>query len=205
MIDFEYAARHLRGIWQLAADNEDWREEMDLTLDGVFRSLWAIFLALPFSLLGFTAAARAIAQTPEYPRTMFSKAPLGVLLGLEVLTMVGAWFISIAILAFTARRIGASKQAAGLIVTFNWSQLFGGMVATIPALGLIATGSLEIFATLAIPSLIFSLFLIWSVVRKTLAADVGVTVAILAVIIAAELGVNSAITSGGIWVYQLLS
>lgn len=205
MMDFDYAAQHLRGVWRLAAGDENWRQDMDLTLDGFFRSLWAMALAIPFALLGFTAAARAIALTPEYPRTMFSKAPLGVLLGIEVLTMIIAWFFSIAILAFSAKRIGASKQAAGLIVTFNWSQLLGGMVAVIPAIALIASGSLELFAILAIPALIFNLFLAWSVIRKNLAIDIGVTIAILAIIIAAEIGVNSVITRGGVWVYQLLS
>ena len=205
MIDFEYAGRHLRGVWRLVSGDAAWRDDMDFTTEGVFRSFWAVALSAPFALFGFVAAARAVARTPEYPRTIFAKAPLGVLLAAEIATMVLFWAAAIAILAFGAQRLGASRNAAAVIVAFNWSQLLAVIAASAPALVLALTGNAALFAALALPVLAFSVFLLWVVLRRNLPLDVGLAVAMIAALIVVELALNSLVANGAIWLYQLVS
>ncbi|MEO1252311.1 MAG: hypothetical protein AAFW81_08205, partial [Pseudomonadota bacterium] len=79
MIDTQYALDHLRGVWRLALRREDWRRGLDISVDGFFKSLWAIALTLPFAFLAFAAAARAVRSSPEYADSDLVRAPLSVL------------------------------------------------------------------------------------------------------------------------------
>ncbi|MEM8772163.1 MAG: hypothetical protein AAGD92_10985 [Pseudomonadota bacterium] len=205
MIDFDYAAQHLRGVSRLLIGRDDWREDMDFSTDGVFKSLWAIALTAPFSALGFIATEKAVRHSPDYTNTMFAKAPFSLLLVAELIGLVLFWGVSIALLAFTAKRIGASRHAAGAIVSFNWSQLLSSLVWAVPAAILVVTNQPEVLALAVLPVIILGLFLLWRVLRQGLAMTIGGAVSFIVMLMIFEVAFNSLLMNGAIWLYRLMS
>ena len=65
MIRLDYAASQIGAVWKMGWNRPGWEETLDRTVDGVFKSFWAIFLAVPFSFLGFYSARRFAERTPE--------------------------------------------------------------------------------------------------------------------------------------------
>ena len=134
MITINYVAQNIRGVWKMAfGGGEEWREDLDFTTDGVFKSLWAIVISAPLALLAFAAGRRAVMDTPQYHETIFANAPFSLLLAAEMGALVLYWSASIAALVMTAKAINASRQIACLIVAFNWSQLLGFIIIALPA------------------------------------------------------------------------
>ena len=145
MISFDYAARHLRGVWRLACGDDDWRNDMDLTTDGVFASFWAVAFSVPFEIMGGMAEARIAAATPAYSSSLYASVPIAVMLGTQIIASLIAWGVTIAALVLVAQRVGASRESAGLIISYNWSQLLAYFSVMAPAAAIAVTGSAEFF------------------------------------------------------------
>ncbi len=205
MISFDYAARHLRGVWRLAAGDENWRSEMDLTTEGVFASFWAIALSAPFAAVGVLAENRIAEASPAYQSTLYARAPMAIMLPAELLSSLVAWFITVAALGLVARRLGATRDAAALIVSFNWSQLLAFLAVMAPALAIVATGNAEIGALLFLAVLIFSIYLFWVVLRRNLPIEVSVAIVLIVGLSAASFGVYVILTNSAVRLYQLFS
>lgn len=205
MIDFEYAGRHVRGVWRMAIGAPDWTDDVDRSVDGVFRSFWAIALATPFALLAFHSAARAARLSPRYAETVFAKAPAPLIISAEMLGFIASWAASVAALGAIARALKESNHAASLIVTYNWSQLLTMAVASVPAALLAVTGATELFVLLALPAIAFSFFVLWGVLRRNLSITVGVAISLIALLTLIELLINAATTQGAVALIQLLS
>jgi len=205
MIDFEYAGRNVRGVWRMALDEPGWTDDIDRSVDGVFRSFWAMALAAPFALLAFHSAARAARLSPRYAETVFAKAPAPVIISAEMLGFIASWAASVAALGAIARALKSSNRAASLIVTFNWSQLLTMAVASIPAALLALTGATQLFVLLALPAIVFSFFVMWGVLRRNLSVTIGVAISLIALLTLIELLVNAATTQGAVALVQLLS
>lgn len=205
MIDFDYAGRHVRGVWRMISGDAGWAEDIDRSVDGVFRSFWAILFTTPFALLSFHAAHRAALASPQYEETVFSRAPAPVVIAGEMLAFGASWLASVVILALAARQFQATRNAAALIVAFNWSQLLTFAAASIPAAVLALTGSSPVFVALALPAIVFSIVVLWGVLRRNLPVTVGVAIALIALLTFAEIAINAITTEGAIALFQLLS
>lgn len=206
MISFEYAGRQLRAVWRLAfSSDEGWRSELDGTVDGVFRSLWAIALSAPFALLTFLAGRRVIAQSPDYQQTVFAQAPGALLFLAEMISIVVSWAASLALLAAAARRLNASRRAADLIVAFNWSQFLAFSFAAAPAVAFVATDMVEAFALFALPAIALSTYLLWRVLRRNLPVGVGLAIGLLIGISILKVVVNTIIANGAVGLYGLFA
>ncbi len=205
MISFDYAARHLRGVWRLAAGEENWREDMDLSTDGVFASFWAIALSAPFAIVGVLAEYRIAEASPAFRSSLYARAPIAVMAPMELLSSLAAWLITIAVLGLVARRLGATRETAALIVSFNWSQLFAFLTVMAPAVAIAATGNAEISSLLFLGVLIFSIYLFWIVIRRNLPIDIGVAVMLIVGLSAVSFGVYAILTNAAVRLYQLFS
>jgi hypothetical protein len=205
MITVNYAAQNMRGVWRMAFGGGDWREDIDLTTDGVFKSLWAIALAAPLALLTFASARRAAMDMPQFQEAIFSKAPFSLLLAAELGAFTLYWAASIAALAMTASAINASQRAASVIVAFNWSQLLSFIIIAAPAALLGMTGNINLFVLLYLPALFLSLAILWGVLRQCLPVNIIMTISLIAMLALIEIIINTLVAHGAVKLYQLLS
>lgn len=204
MIDFEYAAHNIKGVWRMAfTDAEDWRRDIDRSVGGVFRSLWAVALATPFKLLMAALAQRAGAKMNLDDPLL--AAPRAMVLTAEMAAYLIDWAASIAALVLIARTLRASDRAADLIVAFNWGQVITVVVATAPFAVFAITGSPHAATLLMLPAFAFAIALIWRIIRKCLPLDIGMAVAVVAILALIGILANGIARSGAFLVLQLLS
>lgn len=205
MIDFDYAGQHVRGVWRMVTGDENWTEDIDQSVDGVFRSFWAIVFTTPFALLAFHSARRAAEASPQYDESIFSRAPPPVVMAAELVAFCASWLATVIILALAARQFRATRNAGALIVAFNWSQILTFAAAAIPAAVLALTGSSPVFMALALPAVAFSIMVLWGLLRRNLPVTIGVAIAMIALLTAVELLINAVTTQGAVALFQLLS
>jgi hypothetical protein len=191
MIDFDYIARHVRGVWRMAFGGGDWREDMDRSMDGVFASFWAIIITAPFVLVAVTASKQLAAPSTEFSNVVYAKTPLPVLFTAEIIALAAYWAASIAALVLTARSLNATRQVAGLIVAYNWGQLVIFMLSAAPAATLIFTGNLNLFALVALPAGIAGVFILWRILRQNLPLTIGGVIFLIVLLTVVKLFVNS--------------
>ncbi len=203
MISLDYAATHLRGIWRLAVGDENWRDELDITTEGVFASLWAIAFAAPFAILGVITDSNIAKSAPAYQNSAYAKIPLAVILPTELLSSLIGWLITLAVLGFTARRLGQSRNAAGLIISYNWSQLLAFITILAPACTIALTGNAQLSALIYLGIFVFSIYLFWVVLRRNIEIDVSITIALIVGLFALSLGVSTILLNAAHWLNQL--
>ncbi len=206
MINFDYIARHVRGVWRMAfgGHESDGGDGMDRSMDGVFASFWAIIITAPFAMVAFTADKQIAASSTEFSNTVYAKTPLPVLFTAEIIALAAYWAASIAALALTARSLNATRQVAGLIVAYNWGQLVIFMLSAAPAATLIFTGNLNLFALVALPAGIAGVFILWRILRQNLPLTIGATIFLIVLLTAIKLFVNSIVVQTIVSFYFLL-
>ncbi len=205
MISFAYAARHLRGVWRLAAGDDDWRDEMDLSTEGVFTSFWAIAFSAPFAIVGVLTEYKIAGSAPAFQSSLYAKAPLVILAPVELLASLIVWLMTAAALGFVAKRLEATQETTALIVSFNWSQLLAFITVLAPAVVFVTTGNAQIGSLLYFVVLIFSIYLFWIVIRRILPITVGVTILVIVGLSAVSFGIYAVLTNLAIRLYQLVS
>lgn len=205
MISPDYVAQQFRGVWRMAFGGGDWRADIDSTTDGVFRSFWAIALSAPLAVIAFLAARETLTETPEIQETILVKAPVLVLLASEIVALVLYWTANIGALVITASSINASRQAANVIVAFNWSRLIAFALVAAPAAILGLTGNVSLFVLLYLPALFLSLAILWGVLRACLPINIVMTVSLIAMLVLIEIIIDTLVTYGAIGLYQLLT
>ncbi|NOX83599.1 MAG: hypothetical protein GXP06_11555 [Alphaproteobacteria bacterium] len=206
MINFDYIARHVRGVWRMAFggnESDGGGDGMDRSMDGVFASFWAIIITAPFAMVAFTADKQIAASSTEFSNTVYAKTPLPVLFTAEIIALAAYWAASIAALVLTARSLNATRQVAGLIVAYNWGQLVIFMLSTAPAATLIFTGNLNLFALVALPAGIAGVFILWRVLRVSLPLTIGATIFLIVLLTAIKLFVNSVVVQAIVSFYFL--
>ncbi|MEM9015258.1 MAG: hypothetical protein AAGB02_09160 [Pseudomonadota bacterium] len=205
MIDFDYAGQHVRGVWRLAFGGGDPHSDLDNSHSGVFRSLAAIILSAPFTLLAVTSARRAALMSPDIRSSALSEAPIAVFLTAKTTVFLLDWAIGLAALIFTARLLGATEKAAGAIVSYNWAQLIIAIVVAGPLVILGMTADANIFSLFYFPALAFSIVLLWRVLRASLPLDVGMAIALIAVLLLIGVVANASVSYVALGLLQLFS
>ena len=205
MINFEYAARHIRGVWRIAFGGGDWREDMDLSVDGVFRSFWAMAFTAPFMLLAFVSIRRTAAQSEILASDPLQNAPSAFVLTIESLGFVADWALSVVALVALARTMKAENRVADVIVSYNWAQVMTAAAVSIPFALVAIAGSESAAGLLTLPAVVFSIFITWRVLRECLSLDVTMTVATIAVLTLISLVVSAALSGIALSLLQLFS
>ena len=205
MVDFEYASRNINGVLRMAFGKEDWREYVDRSVDGVFKSFWAIPLTAPFSLLAFVSARRAAENSPDIASSVLTTTPLGVLITAEFVGFFLDWALSIGAIIFIARTLNAGSRIADAIIGFNWTQLIAAAIISIPVFVFGLTNDTNVFSLLYLPAVIVAIVLLWRVMRSCLPLSIGMTIALLATLMLIGIIANATVSTAAIFIFQLVS
>lgn len=173
MIGFDYAASQLAGVWRMAWNRDGWRDELDRSVDGVFRSLWAAMFAAPFSLLGYILLRRAAERLPNLPETPLLRAPLLFGLSVETIEYFANWGAALVALILFARALGASARISEIIIGFNWLHVFTAAIRSAPLIAFELTGGRQLTGVIAIVSTVLIFALLWGVIRRGVGASVA--------------------------------
>lgn len=183
MILFDHAARQIAGAWKMAMDADDWRASLDRSLDGVFQSLSAVLFAAPLIALRTLSARQAAIRISDDPDPFYAAAPLAGLIAGDLVAFSLDWAASLTLLVLLARASGAGRQAADIIVGYNWIQPIV-VALQLPAVALMAaTASRTLGGLVGLPALAIILTLIWGVVRRGLGAQIGPSAAVVVLLV----------------------
>ena len=205
MIQSDYVITHLRGIWQLIVGRKDWRADMDISVDGVFRSLWALALSTPIAIIAAIATQNLQALVPESTDAIKVTAPLPVSIFAMLVSLAVTWFGILAGLVAVTRGMNATHAAGPLIITYNWSQLLSFLAFMAPISVFAITQSAEAFVLSALPVAIFELVILWNIIRRILPIGVGGAIALMLGVLVGEQIIGSLVHDSLISLYGALS
>ncbi len=170
MISIDQAARQIGGAWKMAFNRGDWRRSLDRATEDVFASMAAFILSAPLVALFTISAQRASARIPDFSESLYVTTPLPALIAADLITYALDWAASLILLVMIARSTAAGKQAAELIVGYNWIQPVIA-AAQLPAIAIMAsTASTALGGLFGLPALVLTLALLWGVIRRGLGA-----------------------------------
>jgi len=179
MISFEYAAVQLVAVWRMAINNPGWRDSLDRSVDGVFRSFFAILFAAPFTIFSYLALQRAAGNLPDIPATPMLEAPLPFFIFWEATAYLLDWAVSLGVIVLVAKAVNAERNVAQTIIAFNWTQVLTAAAQAAPFAAMTLTTNAAIVGTVALPALVFSIFVYWGVLRRGLDVSAGVVIALI--------------------------
>ena len=188
MTDLRYYAEQIGGMWAMAIGRPAWRDRLDRSTDGVFRSFWALVPALIITLI-FAAYVHANPALIEDATGLTQSGTLTVpslplWLIMETLHLVVSWGAGLWIVVFSGTRLEGRHAAADLIVGYNWLQLVFRVALIFPMALFIITGTRGVAGLVVIPIVGLSVFLHWGVLRRAIpsanwSAIIGLMLAIL--------------------------
>ncbi|MEL7489801.1 MAG: hypothetical protein AAGJ73_03705 [Pseudomonadota bacterium] len=186
MISFDYAANQIGGVWRLAfsqfQQDGDKRADTDLdySVDGFFKSFWAIPFSAPFAILGFIAARRFIERFDSDALTAIQGAPMATMIGVNSLAFLADWALSVSAIIAVAKALNATNAVSNTIVGYNWATM---VITAINALVLVLISFLgKAASALAIPAMAVTLALLWGVFRRLMNTTPGTTIAIIIIL-----------------------
>ncbi len=170
MISSSEIGKSIAAVLAMAQGKEDWAGKLDLSVDGVFRSFWAMVLSLPLMVLVAETGRRlSLAAGSEDDRLAY---PVWLFTLQETLVRLMVWPAMLAILVTIAARSGAGWRVTPLIIAQNYASLLTYIVMGL-ALGLIVMADAVAYANIAIIVVAaFSIWLDWGILRRPLQLDV---------------------------------
>lgn len=205
MIGFEYAASQLAGVWRMAWNRDGWRDMLDRSVDGVFRSFWAAMFAAPFSLLSYFLLRRAIERLPDLPETPLSQAPLLYGLGVETIGYLANWGAALVALILFARALGASARISEIVIGFNWLHVFSAAIQSTPLIAFELTGLRQFAGVIGVAAGVLVFALVWGVIRRGVGAPVAQSIGIVVFLMLLNLLVSLLIEETAALVLQIAS
>lgn len=183
MIRSEEIAENLRGVWRMARGDPAWRDSLDCSTEGVFRSFWAAALAAPLILMSHLAMRRAASSIASDLGQPPQLSPLPASLTLQGAAFAADWALSLGVLLVFVRIMNAGHGAAALVSGYNWSQVIAAvaMFAATVIVAILPAKDVAIFATLAAASV--SIYLTWGVVRRSLGLPPATAIAAVALVL----------------------
>ncbi|UOM33186.1 hypothetical protein [Acuticoccus sp. I52.16.1] len=115
--------RSLEGAWRLFRNRPDGIDLLDRSIDGFWRSFWAILLVLPIDAISLLALSR-IAVQPPFGEAFAERLPV---LALD-------WVAFPILLACIAKPLGVTKRYVTYVVARNWAAPISWVIVTIPLL-----------------------------------------------------------------------
>ncbi len=202
VVPFDYATAHLSAIWRLGFSPENskdaWRDMIDRSVDGVFKSFWAMVYAAPFAALSFTSTYKVAPQVSEAFRSPLFEAPFPILFLVLFLTYGLTWIINIAIMAFVASRAGYKREVSDLVICYNWAQVPILAIQAIPiTLAALSQATASFGFLLAVAGLCMVMILYWRIFRRSLGAGIGLTIALLSLLLIVNVIIGNVLTAFG--------
>jgi len=201
MLSLDYIGSHLAGVWRMARASDNWRDRLDLTAEGVFRSFQVALLILPLTALRAAAARTVPATSDEIAQSYLFSLPLAGVVAVEYLQILLTWAAHLGVLAGAMRWTQRQERAVEAFVGYNWTRLFADLLVTV---ALVAAAPLmsgsdpqdEAAVFIAFVATGLAVFLYWGVVRRALGFAVGPTIMILVLFSAAGLLIGALV--GGV-------
>jgi hypothetical protein len=182
----------LIGAWRLFLDRSDAMRYFDVSVDGFWRSFYAIVLILP-AYVFIALAERLRILTDSLPDDDFDG---GAFLVNKGLSLVLDWVTLPILLALLAGVLGIGRTYAAFIVARNWGAVLAiapfGVIALLFLLGILGSD----FANVA--SLVILVVVIrfnYLIARRALGVDVGFAVGLVVADFAVSLAVVGATDS----------
>lgn len=119
----DYFRDHLFGAWRLLRGDEGGFENFDVSLQGFWRSFWAV--AVGFALMVFILIAdyrtqiAFAAQSPDYQFAV----PQTIFLATEVVTGLLGWIVFLMLMVPFARAFGVASRYVAYVIAYNWASL----------------------------------------------------------------------------------
>lgn len=187
----------------MARAEDDWADRFDFSGEQVFRSFWAIPLALPAMLIVAEAQRRLAVENPvdAVAQTIAAIPPLTLYI-MQTLIYLLVWAGEIVALTVLAQRRKAGWKISPLLIGANWSKFAfvlgsGLLTGAAVASGVVWIASIGGFLAYA---LLF--WLRWGIVRRSMnttpLATAGVLALLFLVFLAASMLVNLAAAVLGI-------
>lgn len=153
----------LRGVMAVGRGRPDWEKAFELTPETVFRSFWALPLALPFIYLSNEAQRRLLLENePANPLLGMSVRAYHISqMGVSVLV----WGLILTLLILLARHRDIGWRVGPLIMVQNWSQFLVALLLT-AAFGVGAGGAMPVSDLLVVAVVGFSLWIDWGLMRR---------------------------------------
>jgi len=193
LIDFDYAGRQIAGVWKMIWKREGWESEIDRSVDGVFRSFQAMILVFPIVLAGRFSFRRAAERIPEWQASPLADAPYVYAIGAQMLGFYLDWIVSITILLFAARSLGASRRAGDLLIGYNWAHVPISIAQTIPLVLFSLDGGKAYGAVAYLPAIAFIIAVLWGVIRRGMNAKPAAAAGLIAMLTVAGLFLDAII------------
>ena len=176
MPDRDEIVRSLTGAWTLFLDRADAMRFFNVSIDGFWRSFYAILLILPAYLIVVVAERARI----------FSEPATGVgfdggAFFINKILMIGLdWVTLPIILALVAGPLGVARTYVPYVVARNWAAVLAttpfGIIELFYLLGLIGSGVAGLIALVVLVIVIRYNYLI---ARRALGADIGLAVGLI--------------------------
>ncbi|MEM9422677.1 MAG: hypothetical protein AAF986_09260 [Pseudomonadota bacterium] len=193
MFQFEYARQQVTAVWKMATNDAGWRDQLDTSVDGVFRSAWAVLYAVLFSLAMSFFAWQSMSIADDTPKFPLFYAGKYIFIGVQTSEILIAWLANLVALTLIARNLGADGRIAQIIVGFNWAQPIVLFIQAM-AYGVLAfSQSSTLGGIVFLPALVLQVLIVWGVLRRGFERDTGTTVAIIGGILLVDILVTSAI------------
>jgi hypothetical protein len=159
-VDFTYINRSIDAAFALVLRDKRAWDKFDLSVEGFYRSFWAILVVAPMNIVTDVIATSVV----NVERIKQGKPPLADAYGLaealfSTITFVVQWMIFPIVMIFVLRFLGLTHRYAPLIVAHNWGTIVIYLFYLVPFLlyasGIIAAGDV---AGLYMIVLVFTLY-----------------------------------------------
>lgn len=178
----DHIAAQLSAVWKMIMNAPEWRDEIDHSIDGIFRSGWSALICLPLISVNTISVRRAALLRPSAEEHLALAIPAWSFVFIEVASFYLSWVASIFLLVMIARNLGAQAKIADIIVGYNWLQLPLVLSIMVPVTLLATTGSDAIAGGIALPVLVFQIAALWGFVQRAFGAALGPNIAIIALL-----------------------
>ncbi len=151
----------------LLGGSPDWRERMDVSIDGVWRSFLAFPIALPFLLLFYKTILVMWQSMPPEELPEVPDLPFWLDATIQIFGLVLIWSISLLILVDMARRFNWGKNFAPMLIAFNWSFLILQLPLTFLCVAMVSLEKPASIAVAILLSFFTRLWMRWRIFTQT--------------------------------------
>ncbi|MBK1623137.1 hypothetical protein CKO32_06130 [Afifella marina DSM 2698] len=172
---FSYCIQQVTGAWKVMNGRAEGLQELDLTLEGFWRSFGAVILIIPFTLIAISSERIALTATDQAVTVL-----AGSFVSLRLFGLALDWIAFPIFFALVARPLGVSTHYVPFIVARNWSAVvIAGMFALPHALHATGFVPLPVLSFLLLALFVVALRFSYLVVRTALAVPVMMAVPVV--------------------------
>ena len=179
----------LKGVFALLENRPDWESRFDLSHAGIWASFWAIPLSIPLAAFEqHLMTAFLIPLTDDVVLLPGIWPTIYVLLSVTL-----SWILALFAIAQMVKSGDYARRYSIFLVAFNWASFliyalrFLGMFFVLKVLSIIGGASLDAVAMLSLILMVFTIFVLWAVCRRSFQAGIGTTVGMLILIVVTSL------------------